>query len=452
MKQNLFKFFLGALAFTAVIAIWSSCTRSTPFGSDLLEEDEADFFADTLSITATVIPEDSVQTSSTSESSFPMLIGEVVDPVFGKTTSEIFTLVRLQNALTGFTNTTIVVDSVVMYLSYSASNITGDTLTPLNFRVHRLSEQLRWDSVYYADDELEIADQIGTLDNFLARPSAKDSISPSADGVSFIKIPLEKSFGDTLMSFDSATLHSDTLLWRRLRGLRLSITPNGQPGALLAFDLNNSLVSFIRVYSRLVSPDTTRARQVFFEFDGGNKFTHYEHDYSGSKAQDAINQVNPSLLFVQSTEGLRLRIELPDTSVLPNNAIINQALLEFTVAPTPDLPNVFPPATQVYLTERQGDTTYVPIPDVTFSTLAFSDFREFGGTPDSITVNGMPLVRYYMNISEMLQTVLTDPKRRTIYLNVFPQATKLAQSVLYGPQDPDYPARLTIKYTRITPF
>ena len=77
-------------------AFWAACTKPTPFGSELLADELADYeFTDTLSITCTVEMEDSLLTSDPGSTSSAFLCGELDDPIFGKSKAEIFSLLQM---------------------------------------------------------------------------------------------------------------------------------------------------------------------------------------------------------------------------------------------------------------------------------------------------------------------------------------------------------------------
>ena len=93
MKKNI----LAALSLLAILSLATSCSRPTPIGADLLEQDRANvLFTDTLDIIASTVSEDSVLTYSSDPTRQlrVYLCGQLDDPVFGKASSEIYTQFR----------------------------------------------------------------------------------------------------------------------------------------------------------------------------------------------------------------------------------------------------------------------------------------------------------------------------------------------------------------------
>jgi hypothetical protein len=60
---------------------------------------------------------------------------------------------------------------------------------------------------------------------------------------------------------------------------------------------------------------------------------------------------------------------------------------------------------------------------------------------------------YQLTLTKQFQDIVdtddTDPKKRTIYINIAPQVLWPGRTVFYGPNDANYPLRLRLKYTRL---
>ena len=441
----------AALLLASIALLWTACNKPTPFGADLLINELADYdFSNDVVVRCTVEREDSVITSSTAAY---YLAGELNDPIFGKSSAELFTLLRLDNLDPGFDGPTMTVDSVIMYLRYSSNGVYGDTLQPQTLRVLQLNEGIRYDKNYYSNNELEAGAELGRVENFLPRPRSNDSLFSTAKAP-YLRVPLDNDFGRILIDMDSLATASDTAFWQALRGLKIVTSAQGAgPGAMLAFNLDDQAFSRVRLYYKKAQDTVPKVFDYFFA--GSKKFAHYTHDYAGSPAGEKIDQINDDLLYVQGMAGLRLKLEFPTADLL-NNIVVNQAELEFTVA---SLPNDFPtllPADQLILTELRGDSTHVFTSDVLYSLgTSFSEgFGRFGGYPEEVTVNGIKVKRYRLSLSDVFQQIVdddnsTDLKKRTLYLSVYPQNRSAQRSILYGPGSATYPAKLNLKYTRL---
>ncbi len=441
---------LTALLGLTLLLLWSACTKSTPFGSELLDNELADYtFTDTLTTRYTLEREDSVLTSDRTFTASYFLCGELNDPTFGKSSSEIFTLIQMADLSPNFRQAGMTFDSMVMYLAYEASGVYGDTLQPQTLRVQQLDpgQQVRWDKNYFSPRTLAAGTEVGRVD-FKPRPSKADSLFATTKAP-FLRVKLSDEFGKGIFGIDSTTLTSDTLFWQKLRGLKITTSSNGStPGAMLAFDLNNESFSRVRLYYH---QDTVKKKFDYF-FRRSNKFMHFDHDYTGTVVGQKIGQVTEDLLYLQGMTGVRLKVEFPYADDLDNIAV-NKAELVLN-APPLDNP-VFPLASQIATAEYQGDSIYVYTSDVTYSlsTSSTGGFDRFGGTPLEVTVSGNKVKRYRMTLSQRFQDIVDDQsgllKNKTLYINIQPQSRSAMHSLLYGPKSTILPAKLNLTYTRI---
>ncbi len=441
-----------SLGIAFIALLWTACNKPSPFGADLLDVDSDLFaFTDTLGVRCTIQREDSVITSS---SSSYYLCGELNDPIFGKSASEIYTQLRLDNLDPGFDATKMTMDSIVLYMNYSTTGIYGDTLQPQTLRVLRLADPVKWDANYFSDDQLTAGAEIGRVDNFLPRPRSADSLFSTTTKAPYLRVKLDNSFGQELLEMDSLTTASDTAFWRALRGLKIVTSAgNAVPGAMLSFNLDGTMYSRMRLYYT-VNGDTTHKTFDYF-FAGAKKFSHYSHAYDGTLAGAKINQSGDDLLFLQSMQGLRVKLEFPTADKL-ENLIVNKADLEFTVATLPgDLPSLLFPAQQLILTQIQGDSTFVFTSDVLYSLGATLNegFNRFGGYPETELVNGVAKTRYHLSLSSVFQKMVDDKsmdvKNRTLYLSIYPQNRTAQRLIVYGPKSPVDPLKLNLKYTKL---
>lgn len=434
-------------------ALWAACTKPTPFGAGQLEEELAEYeFTDTLTLLCTIEREDSVLTSDPNSVAASFLCGEVTDPIFGKSTSEIYSLLQLDFLNPGFDPNTQTFDSIVLYMRYAPSNVYGDTMQSQTLRVFRLEDKLEDGKNYYSHTPLLAGAEIGRLENFQPKPNTADSLFSPTSKAPFISLRLNDAFGQEIFNMDTLNLQSDSAFYEALRGLQIAATPNGSPGAMLAFDLNNQTYSFVRLYYHTTG-DTT-SKNFNFYFAGANKFTHFTHDYNGSQAGQQIGQQPNDLLYLHGMQGLRLKIEIPFVDKLDNIAV-NKAQLVLTTATLPNDNALFTPGRQLILTELLGDTAFAFTSDVSYSLgpALNQGFVLFGGVPEKENVNGTLVERYRLTMSKRLQDMVDgvggDSNRKTVYVNISPQSRAPQRSITFGPKDANFPIKLELKYTRV---
>jgi Domain of unknown function (DUF4270) len=445
-----FPIFAGILL-TAFALFNTACKRPTTFGSELLDEEYADYdFTDTITVECTLVREDSVITSDRTNAAPYFLCGEINDPVVGKYSSDVYALMQAATLNPQF-NSNHTLDSIVLYLNYAAAAVYGDTLQPQSLRVMRLNGILKNDSVYYSNASFPEGNELGRIDNFMPRPSKVDSLFDGNKGA-FLRVKLDDNFGKEIMGLDSITWQSDTAFYRKFRGIKIVSNANGaSPGAMLAFNLNNNVLSRMALYYR-IQGDTIQKRFDFF-FRNVTKFNHFSHDFTSSEAGPLIGQPLHDKLYVLGMQGLKVKVSFPYANKFDNIAV-NKAQLVFSVE---DNNMVLLPADQLVFSKFVGDTVFNFTNDVLYAlgTTGNGSLKAFGGFPEKEYVNGNTLItRYRMAISEEFQHIVDDDaaphiKNRTVYLSVYPRARVARRSVLHGPKSNTFPVKLELKYTRI---
>ncbi len=449
MKQKL-PAIVGILL--AAFILWAGCKKPSPLGSELLNDEYAELaFTDTVEVRCTIEREDSSLTSDRSSTAEYFLCGELIDPQFGKSSSDIYALMLGESLNPNFDTATQTFDSLVLYLRYAASGFYGDTSQMQTLRVLRLdaNQVINNSQNYYSSQSLAASEEIGTV-SFLPKPTKKDSLFEGIKGP-FLRVVLKPEFGQELFNLDSASYSVDSLFLKKFRGLKIvSSTGGASPGAMMALDLNNNSLSRMRLFYHA---DTT-AKNFDFFFEGANKFTHFEHDlnFGGAPAGQQIGLIANEKLYVQGMQGLRVKVEFPNAQKLDKIAV-NQAQLVLTVA---DETTHLSPASQLFFTQLQGDTVFVLTSDVAYSfgTNLTGGFFNFGGSPTKAVDNGVAVTRYRLTLSEVFQHIVdddtsTDTKNRTVYLGVYPRSRTAGRAVLYGPKSMTFPAKLELTYTKV---
>ncbi|MBL7809208.1 MAG: DUF4270 family protein, partial [Saprospiraceae bacterium] len=435
----------------AAIALWTGCKKPGALGYELVDDEYSDYaFTDTIQIRCTIERDDSTLTSDVSSTADYFLCGELNDPEFGKSTSEIYALLLGQNLNPNF-DTTQAFDSIVLYLNYAPAGFYGDTLQPQTLRVFRVDagSELKDDQDYYSNHFFPASTEIGKLENFYPKPTTSDSLFEGIEGA-FLKLTLDPAFGLELFTLDSSLYSVDSTFQKILRGLKITSSSAGS-GAMMAFNLNNSSLSRIRLFYHQKS-DSAALNYDFF-FEGANKFTHFIHDHSGSPAGQLLGQTADDKLYVQGMEGVRVKIEFPYAQLL-NNIAVNQAQLVLNVA---DDNLSFAPAAQTVLTQwLESDTNFVYTSDVFYSLgpNLTGGFGSFGGDPNKVVINGSTVTQYRLTLSELFQHMVDDDnstgtKNRTVYLNVFPRSRTAERAVFFGPKSASFPAKLELTYTLV---
>ena len=227
----------------AIIASMFSCTDPTLVGGSLLEEDRADVgFSDTFTIEGVSITNDSIRTYTpfTSSQLATYLLGNMNDPVFGRSASSIYAQVYPQNNSPDFSGNTVV-DSIVLVLPYDVEAFYGKTTgEEFGIEVFQLAEPLLEDDEYFSNQEVAVEPM----------PIGSAQATVSADSLEFIdyqgtdtamvkfphfRIPLDEAVSDLLVGLDTSVYESDSLFLDAFKGIYLQA--NTENEGMISFDL-----------------------------------------------------------------------------------------------------------------------------------------------------------------------------------------------------------------------
>jgi Domain of unknown function (DUF4270) len=436
-----------AFSFTLCLLAWQ-CTKPTPFGSEFFDGEVANFDGDSLDVICTIERPDSVQSVDRTSSFDYFLCGQLNDPEFGITTSEIYSLVRVSDTSN---ITTFQFDSVSLLLPYAAAGFYGDTLQEQTIQIFQLSEAMDFNKTYYVYDTLPIAREIGRLENVKPRPrTIRKALNSDADTVklAYVTVPLDPAFGQDLMAIAQSTKIVPSELNKVFKGIKIkATTPGSGTGAIMAFDLNASICAIRLHYTKDTLHKFVDYRLNWTTSDQQmSKFMHIEHNYQGTPAETALAQTNPEQLFIQGMGGLRMKVEFPADPKL-TNIIINKAELQ-CYGPNPSL---LTPVSQLATFYEDSNNDVFFTSDVSYSIQLNSNFALFGGTPRKVSND---LVKYQFTMTDYFQSVVKnlssgDPLKRTIYVDINSQLLTPSRSIIYGPTHPTYPLKMRLKFTKL---
>ncbi|MCB0597497.1 MAG: DUF4270 domain-containing protein [Lewinellaceae bacterium] len=446
---------LTSFAFVlAIIASMFSCTDPTLVGGSLLEEDRADVgFLDTLTIEGVSITNDSIRTYTpfTSSQLATYLLGNMNDPVFGRSASSIYAQVYPQNNSPDFSGNTVV-DSIVLVLPYDVEAFYGKTTgEEFGIEVFQLAEPLLEDDEYFSNQEVAVEPM----------PIGSAQATVSADSLEFIdyqgtdtamvkfphfRIPLDEAVSDLLVGLDTSVYESDSLFLDAFKGIYLQA--NTENEGMISFDLLSASAGIYLYYRDSLSG---KPKRFLFDFDiqPTVRFTRYEHHYDGAPVAPFLDGSAPkdSLLFVQGMSGLDVKLEIPSVAAL-KGLVINKAELEIYVADVEGDESDFTPSSQLILTAPNSEGTLVAIEDIEIILAQRRSLEElFGGTPTEGS-NGSPAV-YKMNLTAHFQGIVDGTRENVLYITPFRKAQTASRAVLYGPKHPEYGIKLKVAYTKL---
>ncbi len=266
------------------------------------------------------------------------VLGYLNDPLFGKTNASMF--FELKPSFFPFVfpvaKDSILLDSVVLILS--ARGFYGDTTQPLTLNVNEISPTANFDYLrnypanYPPNPSIDIAPTALVAPTTLNLRRIGDSVNNRFENAkNQIRIPLNKSFGQRLINYDSTNAYaSDSAMRNYFRGFR--ITANTTGNALLKVNLQDTNTKLALYYNYKRRDTANKGRDTIatvFRFNnfGSGLANIVTRDRAGSQIVTYLNPNNQpdSLLYLQTTPGTFARLRVNKGLINLGNNIIHRA-------------------------------------------------------------------------------------------------------------------------------
>lgn len=424
----------------------SACNESTIVGSEILGDDFVDVgYTDTFTLKSSIIPGDSARVYPTSNSLF--LLGNIDDPVFGKSSTEVYTQIRKIYDIPDIDNA--ILDSVVLSIGINNDGFWGDSLAEHTVEVFELNESLiEYDSIY-TNQQFEKGMLLGTksFNPYFTDTSTVIFQEDTSSYVNIFRMPLEKSFGEKLLA-DTLALQNDTLIQELTNGLVIRSTTGtssvfGMSTSVVLDDYTNKLVLYF-------TNNGSEPEQYVLTL-GGKRGTYIETDRSGTVLQQFMDdpQGGDSLLFISGLLNNYIDLEIPYFEDLNKDEVmINYAELELTLN-TEDVNAAYEPVERIYAynVDEEGTRSYVYdlLIALQDGSIAYFD----GELVEEETENGNTIAKYNINLTNELKRRIDEGDTGTkIRLIPYLSTQRANRSVLYGTGSSAHPAKLKVTFTQ----
>jgi hypothetical protein len=408
------------LSVLCFVVLFSSCKKerfnNNNTGKELLSEEDLLNLSliDSSTINTKSILSDSLRTD---EVSTTVLLGSYVDPVFGKTSAEIFTQVRLSGPV-NFTPKSgnlgdIQIDS--FYLQLPLVKHYGN-LTSQTFEVYKMTESIDIAEEYYSNESKSI-----NATNYVA--TGFENITPNTtanvviDGetkVPMLRIRLDNALAQEIINeTGNSTLAGNdgsTGFVNWFKGLKIKVNNASQAvdeGAILTINIQSAEAKLVLDYlDTSEDPDKQKQR---FQFNLGSQvayFNRFEHDYTSTAIQTQLS--DPSLgnnqYYLQTMAGLLTEIDFPYLKNLSSikNIVVNKAELILPVEY--DAASVYTPTGSLFVLAYSNENEKIFLPDQFIGNI--------GGQFNTSTKN------YIFNITAFVNRVISgELENSTLLLN-----------------------------------
>lgn len=437
-KGMIFRNIPAVLALLLLLAI-ASCKEPDGIGLDVLPAGEQMPIAweDSFKIEARTIRYDSVLTSGLTS----YLVGDFVDPIFGRVKSDLYTQIRLESV--PFKPGTAQVDSIVLNIAYAGSYGNTSKLGGImRFGVYELTENLlniNDTTSYYSTVSHEI-DPTG-LAEFDFRPDLFSDVIAGGDTMPpSLRIRLDDSFGQEILNLSEEKLADNGEFVKEIKGIVLkpinSFMTSGN-GSILYLNLASQSSNVELYYHNNEDTSSINLRMT----NAGSAHTYFEHEFP-ALITDAIadsTATGANTLYLQSMAGLRIKLEMPHLRELRKlgAVAINKAELVIPIDETVITDYTYPSSMFVTGINEKGGSVIV--------TDQFESSDYYGGVYNS--EDG----EYVFNLARHVQSILNSPEEPDygIYVVNAGNSTNARRGVFNGPQHPTKPMKLRMTYTII---
>jgi hypothetical protein len=451
------RFLLIILAYCLTIA---ACTDPTDIGQGLLDEEE--FFntayTDTFAINVHTFRSDSTYSSPSSTMPQGYLLGNMNDPVFGRSSASLYAQFTIPSSFSITNLDSVVLDSVVLSLNYNKNVLSyGDTLSKHNISVYEAEEPIGTGLLFSDQHFAYNPSPIGYRNQVAFQQQTNVEVRQ------YIAAYTTISSTDTVYhpaTIDTLTLKpqlriplNDELGWRflsRIGTQEMKSKDNFQQffkGLYVKADVSGNSIGFISlaeaaivVYYRNGSSKGLSFRLPVL----GGMVNHFDHNYNNCTLNDILNAASPNgqdFAYLQGINGTQFEFEVPSFTQM-SGKIINKAVLEMTILPETDSTYSAPFALSSYAVGETGNRVYL----YSNSTVNNASLPYYVSTysKDSTTIPGQDIWKLQLNYRDFADELLSGQYKK---LGVRTYSYLPQRAIICGPNHPQYPMRWKVYYT-----
>lgn len=417
MKHKYLALTLGAI-FTSIILLISckKINESTSLGGDLIPPvDNINTFDTTLEVQAFNDTFTLLTDTMRYSSGYTNFLGQInSDPFFGKTDAKIFLELKPPSYPYAFANKpdSLHIDSVVLVMSFVETY--GDTLAPQTVNVYEIPQSSDFGDTSYTLRKSDYPKGALLGSRTIDPRTLNDSVKVFEDTTANqLRIRLDDSFGQRLLSYDSSGAYSTDSAFRTFfKGFALESVSGD---AIMGFDLtgtNTKLAIYYRYdKNKVMNADTVVA---YFPFSGntaGSASANFiKRDYAGTPLEASVGGAAPDdLVYIQTSPGSFATIKIPGLAGM-NNSIVHRA--ELIMEQVYDMKDTIFPAPNLYLDAYDpGAAAFRTIPyDVLLDASGNANLSAFGVSPfvNSKDPAGNSIRSWRFNLTRYVQHVVND--------------------------------------------
>lgn len=405
-----------------VILVFGACKKDAGvLGANVQDQEDVlnVRFSDTATVYAHTIRYDSIASFNDNIK----FLGSNQDPVFGRMDVGLYTKFCLPNNITNvsFGDDANLVSAEIMLLVKSLDFV-GDYLSPLNYQVFEMNENLPNNRVYYSNhpEHYNSNNLLGSFTGTFA----------TVNGALVVKIPVNSTYGAAILN-NPQYLVNNTTFQNTYKGIYITtktsnLNPSSAQGVIARLDLNAD-VSGLYLYYQNGTPSTSKETKSFkFPFNGTDvlRFNHITYNYLDGGNSLLASQLQGDTakgsqgLFLKGLGATKVKIQIPFLTnyVSKNKISVNRADIVFKVDQGINGSDYkYTPPTQMALLAMDSLSREI----FTFDQLSSIDFARYGGTYDSENK------QYVFNIARDIQTIMNGKRKNLGFYLVVANPDKL---------------------------
>ena len=407
-----------------------------------MEDELLGVYKDTTTLTAYSVLYDTLPTTNLSN----QIIGELHDPVFGKTVASVYAQFLTSGSTPSFGENPLI-DSIVLTLQ--TAGFYGDTMAALNISVYELDEDLASGTTYYNYNTSAFKDNNLVSQphlNYLVRPNTTITLNNEVLAP-HLRVRLQSEFGQRLIDESGNWLTNEALL-EAFKGLYIQAVSTHSTGCLFSCNMTSALTGLVIYYHNNLNEGLS---YTFRPSSSGVIYNNFNHFGYTDACQELKRQIldgdtsNIGQLFLQATGGVRTLIRLPNIrhkfASNDNRVVINRA--ELIISNYYPSEEIFrqPAGLSIQAVLNNGNLYYIPDDNL----LSSSGF--FGGTYDASSGE------YRIRITQYIQQLILNQGNydNYFYLTVKGSGIHANRLVFFGNQSPtgtnNQQLRVEIAYT-----
>ncbi|MCB9308721.1 MAG: DUF4270 family protein [Lewinellaceae bacterium] len=450
MRSNIFR--CTILLWT--ILLYSNCQQSIDVGSDLLKDEKiligysADFPMKTITLdTHRII------TYYKGIDNQTYMVGHLKDSDFGSVQSDLFLTFQMGSTKANYGDILEPkqFDSLVLLLQFDSLGFyPNKNLAYQHIDIFQIKSAFPESDSVYSNIDIPLEDlpifsrdmKLNNLDSIYV--TSRDSnklvkLSPH------FRARLDDEFGKSIFE-NAAAAESDTEFSTLFRGL--CIKTNNNSNSFIGFNFNDASLSGARFTNKLVLyytvSDTVKREYTYFL--NSKTINTILHDKQSSKLSMALKDTLISSMesYIEGLGGSNTKVLFDDLSLLKTK-IINQVILEFSVADLSTSLGYSPPTQILALREKDGKMVFIEDFNRIIGSGLTAVKNILGGNPE-IQSDGTSV--YKINITNHIKSYLSgDISDPSIILSTSNSSENPKKAIIYGPHHATKPMKLRIIYT-----